>query len=85
MMGMNETGKTALVSQFLTSEYMNTYDASLGECQNKKATTGLPCWSETRFVDFSLVVPLSARFCFGRCKVGSNGVAVGQDCETSRI
>ena len=35
MLGMNETGKTALVSQFLTSEYMNTYDASLGECQNK--------------------------------------------------
>ena len=31
MLGMNETGKTALVSQFLTSEYMNTYDASLGE------------------------------------------------------
>ena len=33
MLGMNDTGKTALVSQFLTSEYMNTYDASLGECQ----------------------------------------------------
>ena len=31
MLGMNDTGKTALVSQFLTSEYMNTYDASLGE------------------------------------------------------
>ena len=24
-------GKTALVSQFMTSEYMNTYDASLGK------------------------------------------------------
>ena len=33
MLGMNDTGKTALVSQFLTSEYMNTYDASLGECR----------------------------------------------------
>ena len=33
MLGMNDTGKTALVSQFLTSEYMNTYDASLGEWQ----------------------------------------------------
>lgn len=25
------TGKTALVSQFMTSEYMHTYDASLGK------------------------------------------------------
>lgn len=31
MLGDNGTGKTALVSQFLTSEYMNTYDASLGK------------------------------------------------------
>lgn len=25
------TGKTALVSQFMTSEYLHTYDASLGK------------------------------------------------------
>ena len=31
LLGSNGTGKTALVSQFLTSEYMNTYDASLGK------------------------------------------------------
>jgi GTPase SAR1 family protein len=31
MLGLNDTGKTALVKQFLTSEYMNTYDASLGK------------------------------------------------------
>lgn len=31
MLGQTAAGKTALVSQFLTSEYMNTYDASLGE------------------------------------------------------
>ncbi len=30
LLGHNGTGKTALVTQFLTSEYMNTYDASLG-------------------------------------------------------
>lgn len=30
MMGDAATGKTALVSQFMTSEYMHTYDASLG-------------------------------------------------------
>jgi hypothetical protein len=30
ILGHNGTGKTALVNQFLTSEYMNTYDASLG-------------------------------------------------------
>ena len=30
LMGEAQVGKTSLVSQFLTSEYMNTYDASLG-------------------------------------------------------
>ena len=30
-LGSNRVGKTALVNQFLTSEYMNTYDASLGK------------------------------------------------------
>ena len=35
MMGDNGVGKTALVSQFLTSDYIDTYDASLGKlfCQ----------------------------------------------------
>lgn len=31
LLGDSGVGKTALVSQFMTSEYMNTYDASLGE------------------------------------------------------
>lgn len=31
MLGDAGVGKTALVSQFMTSEYMNTYDASLGK------------------------------------------------------
>ena len=30
ILGASGVGKTALVNQFLTSEYMNTYDASLG-------------------------------------------------------
>lgn len=30
LLGDAGVGKTALVSQFMTSEYMNTYDASLG-------------------------------------------------------
>lgn len=29
------TGKTALVSQFMTSEYMHTYDASLGKFEGR--------------------------------------------------
>lgn len=32
LLGDAGVGKTALVSQFMTSEYMNTYDASLGKC-----------------------------------------------------
>ena len=33
LLGDNDVGKTALVNQFLSSEYMNTYDASLGKCK----------------------------------------------------
>jgi hypothetical protein len=35
MLGDAGVGKTALVSQFMTSEYMNTYDASLGKSTAK--------------------------------------------------
>ena len=31
MMGDAQVGKTSLVTQCLTSEYMNTYDASMGK------------------------------------------------------
>lgn len=31
MLGDSGVGKTALVNQFMTSEYMHTYDASLGK------------------------------------------------------
>lgn len=31
LLGEAGVGKTALVSQFMTSEYMNTYDASLDD------------------------------------------------------
>ena len=30
LMGESQVGKTALVSQFQTSDFLNTYDASLG-------------------------------------------------------
>ena len=30
-MGESQVGKTSLVSQFLSSEFLNTYDASLGK------------------------------------------------------
>lgn len=36
LLGDSGVGKTALVSQFMTSEYMNTYDASLGMYTNFK-------------------------------------------------
>lgn len=41
MLGEASVGKTALVSQFMTSEYMHTYDASLGEC-NQKSKRSFP-------------------------------------------
>ena len=31
ILGLSGVGKTALTAQFMTSEYLNTYDASLGE------------------------------------------------------
>lgn len=31
LLGDNDVGKTSLVNQFLSSDYMNTYDASLGK------------------------------------------------------
>lgn len=40
MLGDSGVGKTALVSQFMTSEYMNTYDASLGECSTGNERVG---------------------------------------------
>jgi Rad and Gem related GTP binding protein 1 len=36
LLGDAGVGKTALVSQFMTSEYMNTYDASLGESKGQR-------------------------------------------------
>ena len=36
LMGDSQVGKTSLVSQFLTSEHMNTYDSSLGYNFTKK-------------------------------------------------
>jgi len=34
LLGLGGVGKSALVRQFMTSEYINTYDASLGELNN---------------------------------------------------
>ena len=37
------------------------------------------------FVEYDLVVPLSAQFCVGILKLGRNGRSVGQHCGTSKI
>lgn len=45
LLGDSGVGKTALVSQFMTSEYINTYDASLGKSN--------PLFSVDRYKKFS--------------------------------
>ena len=37
------------------------------------------------FVDYILVIPPSAPFCLGCCKLGKNGRGVEQHCATSKI
>lgn len=59
MLGDSGVGKTALVSQFMTSEYMNTYDASLGECRLL-----LLCYSQgRRFLLLTVVILNGRRIC----------------------
>lgn len=41
LLGDSGVGKTALVSQFMTSEYINTYDASLGKSMNSYMTNNI--------------------------------------------
>lgn len=41
MMGDAGVGKTALVSQFMTSEYMQIYDASLGKSRGKYSDSSI--------------------------------------------
>lgn len=49
LLGDSGVGKTALVSQFMTSEYMNTYDASLGKSVHPCTTNNVePFSSKTR-------------------------------------
>lgn len=47
LLGDSGVGKTALVSQFMTSEYMHTYDASLGE--SKGIIIFFCCWFALAF------------------------------------
>ncbi|XP_026470246.1 GTP-binding protein Rit2-like [Ctenocephalides felis] len=57
MLGDSGVGKTALVSQFMTSEYMNTYDASLDEEFGEKTVSVLLDGeeSEMTFIDHPAV------------------------------
>ena len=50
MMGDSGTGKTALVSQFMTSEYMHTYDASLDDEFGEKTVSVLLDGEESEMI-----------------------------------
>ncbi|KAL1115353.1 hypothetical protein AAG570_007383 [Ranatra chinensis] len=50
LLGDSGTGKTALVSQFMTSEYMNTYDASLDDEFGEKSVSVLLDGEESEMV-----------------------------------
>lgn len=87
MMGDAGTGKTALVSQFMTSEYMHTYDASLGKSQGKFLSHSifLSQFLDKRFfyiiVMWILSMCICIHMCVPRCLVDSryaHGVYVSQ-------
>jgi len=47
LLGDSGVGKTALVSQFMTSEYINTYDASLGKSVHPRTTNNVTFFNKT--------------------------------------
>lgn len=51
MLGAPAVGKSSLVSQFMTSEYLHAYDTSIGESRHK--IHGLPCPRSQRTADRS--------------------------------
>lgn len=44
MLGDTAVGKSSLVSQFMTSEYLHAYDTSIGECWFKQLF-----WKKNKF------------------------------------
>ena len=60
-MGESQVGKTSLVSQFLTSEFMNTYDASLGEYNQQYSDRQLICVPDDEFGEKSVSVSLDGQ------------------------
>lgn len=69
MLGDAGVGKTALVNQFMTSEYMHTYDASLGKLTvsiprvlRARHPTPYSMWNLCVFMPIPLSIPFAAGF-----------------------
>ena len=64
MMGDCQVGKTSLVSQFITSEHIHTFDSSLGEFYTASSAVRrrnifiLPCWSDEEYGEKSVSVKI---------------------------
>ena len=60
MMGDCQVGKTSLVSQFVTSEHIHTFDSSLGEFWRGKGKYFHLCWSDEEYGEKSISVKIDS-------------------------
>ncbi|KAF5282288.1 hypothetical protein FQA39_LY17650 [Lamprigera yunnana] len=85
MLGDSGVGKTALVSQFMTSEYMNTYDASLDDEFGERTVSVLLDGEESEmiFIDHP-ASEMSMHLALVDISNNNDLIRIGRKLETSR-